>query len=149
MAFFAHVDGSNRVWDVQADATINEYKARFPQQVGGVWADHVFKEVTAGTVHWAVDNGDGTFTNPVVVINPPIARNASSSEVLSALPTGKAKLWAASDDDLAADKYILLTVAPFITPTEWNEIGDALQGATILSSAENATFKSAKPVSGG
>ena len=139
MAFFAHVDGSNRVWDVQADATINEYKARFPQQVGGVWAGGPSPSL-------AVDNGDGTYTNPVVVINPPIARNASSSEVLSALPAGKAKLWAASDDDLAADKYILLTVAPFITPTEWNEIGDALQGATILSSAENATFKSAKPV---
>ena len=79
----------------------------------------------------------------------PQPRAATRREVLSNLPPGRVRAWSLSTDDEAGDTYALLLAVDTITPSEWARIGDALEGATILSSAENATFKSAKPVSGG
>jgi hypothetical protein len=67
--FYAHVDGA-RVLDVQEDATLDDYKARFSHFVNGDWASHAWKEVPEGTSHWAIDNGDGTYTKVPASVGP-------------------------------------------------------------------------------
>lgn len=66
----AHIFGG-KVLDPQPNDNVDEYKARYNEQVLGLWEGHDFREVPDGTGHCAADNGDGTFTNPDGSIVPP------------------------------------------------------------------------------
>jgi hypothetical protein len=66
----AHISGG-QAFDPQPNDSVDEYKARYNEQVLALWVDHDFREVPAGTQHCAADNGDGTFTNPDGSIVPP------------------------------------------------------------------------------
>lgn len=70
MARFAHVF-QNIVYDPQDNATLADYKNRFGD-LTQQWASHVFKQVADDTVQGAVDNGNGTFTNPVAPTKPTV-----------------------------------------------------------------------------
>lgn len=63
MALFAHVS-NNEVLDPRQAADLDAYKASFGGAAETAFADHTFKEVPAGTLHGARDNGDGTYTPP-------------------------------------------------------------------------------------
>ncbi len=60
MTLFAHVE-TGKALDVQPNTSAAEYRARYTVEVTAGW-DVV--QVPNGTEHGAVDNHDGTFTNP-------------------------------------------------------------------------------------
>jgi len=65
MSLWAHVSNS-QVLDPQAANSEAHYVNRYTSEIVLAWAvaGHTFKEVPVGVQHNAVDNGDGTYTNP-------------------------------------------------------------------------------------
>ena len=106
----------------------------------------LFVEVAAECSHG--DFTDGTPSGHTARPPPPVRpRRATRLQVFDAMDESACIAWKTSSDASAALQFHRLSAVDFISPAQWDEIGDALEGATILSSAENATFKSAKPVS--
>lgn len=69
MPKFGHIHNGS-VLDVHENASLEEYKARFSNEVIGWWSSHTFVQLpdtdSEGDPikHGAVSNGDGTYTNP-------------------------------------------------------------------------------------
>lgn len=63
----AHVE-TGQALDVQSCQTTADYLKRYTAAVTAGWVASI---VPDGTLHNAVDNGNGTFTNPVVRTPPP------------------------------------------------------------------------------
>lgn len=99
MATFAHIaPGSSEVLDPRIAGSIEEYKASWGELAETTWADHTFKQVTDGTVHGAIDNGDGTFTNPVVVAPAPMPKALNKAEFQAHYAANGNSLQAALDN---------------------------------------------------
>lgn len=76
MSTFARLVGGSAL-DCQVAATVAELAARFHPD----WlARNPFTQVPEGTLHGARDNGDGTFTNPVVPLPVLTPASISASE---------------------------------------------------------------------
>lgn len=84
MPLFAHVTPQGMIMDVQENADVGDYKARWGRLVDTAWADHVFKKVPPGTRHNAIDNGDDTFTNPVILESEPQPKTLTPQEDIDA-----------------------------------------------------------------
>lgn len=64
MPLFAHIETRNAL-DVYENVDPKEYVGRFASDVILGWE---ISEVPEGTIHNALKNSDGTYTNPVVVV---------------------------------------------------------------------------------
>lgn len=56
----------NQILDVHENTNLEQWRNRFTSEVVYNWtmAGDIFKEIPYGVIHNAIDNGDGTYTNP-------------------------------------------------------------------------------------
>lgn len=94
MSLFAHTE-TGFALDPQENASADEYRTRFAEGVSQGWT---VTEVPSGTQHGAKDNGNGTFTNPVVSTPTPQPRILSKTQfqdyvvtVIGGVPDGMAR----------------------------------------------------------
>lgn len=85
----------------------------------------------------------GTDTVPVADPSP---RDATKAEVIEALPNGVVAAVLASQDTSVIKVHEKFRVSDIISPAEWDQLGNFLEGKSLMTAPQNTAFKAAKPL---
>lgn len=142
MPTFAHTE-KGYVLDPQENVSEKAYRARYPKKIQASW---VVEQIPDGTVRDSIPDGQGGWTAPPPKARIDVKRVCTRDEVIDLLPGGLMKTLRDSTVAAVIKRFYKFQAKTSFTYEDGVELGDALQGATLITVQENSDFKTAWPV---